>query len=284
MERVAPDVYRVDAGLFDISGMLAVYILDAAELTVVDTGAADTPPRIVAALDELGYSRADVEHIVVSHVHLDHAGGAGALARECPNATVHVHERGRPYLTDRDRLTALKESVDRAMGTEDAYGVPELVPAERARAVADGDRIDLGDRELLCVDAPGHAPHHFAAFDTATGALFSIDSAGMWLDGRLYPTTPPPAFDPEANAATARRLVELGPSINLYGHFGAGGDDPVGELERFPGLLREWVDAVDRLRSAHGDDADAIVADLDARWRSPTVRRDVRGVLHWLAD
>ncbi|WP_255148812.1 MBL fold metallo-hydrolase [Halorarius halobius] len=282
MERVAPDTYCVDTHLMGTPGACSLYVLDAAEPTVVDAGEADTPDRVLAALDELGIAPDDVRHLLVSHVHLDHAGGAGRLARECPNATVHVHERGLPYLTDAAKLDALKASVDRAMGTENAYGEPELVPADRANALADGDRIDLGDRVLDCVDAPGHAPHHVAAFDTETEALFSIDSAGMHFEGRLYPTTPPPAFDLAANVETCERLAELEPSVNLYGHFGAGGDDAVAELDAYPGLLREWVDVVERKREAHGASVGPIVADLDARWQSPTVQRDVAGVLRWL--
>lgn len=282
MERVAPDTYRVDARLMGTPGAGAVYVVDAADPMVVDAGDADTPEHVYAALDELGIEREALVHLLVSHVHLDHAGGAGRLARECPNATVHVHERGLAYLTDPDRLDALTASVDRAMGVEGAYGDPELVPAERANGLAGGDAIDLGDRVLECLDAPGHAPHHVAAFDTETRALFSIDSAGMHLGGRLYPTTPPPSFDLAANVETCERLAALEPSVNCYGHFGAGGDDPVGELERYPALLREWVDVVERERAEHGADVGAIVGSLDARWRSPTVQRDVAGVLRWL--
>jgi glyoxylase-like metal-dependent hydrolase (beta-lactamase superfamily II) len=281
-ERVAPDTYCLDTHLMGMPGACAAYVVDAAEPCLVDTGDADSPDHLLDGLDALGIAPEAVEHLLVSHVHLDHAGGAGRLARECPNATVHVHERGLPYLVDAAKLDRLKASVDRAMGTEDAYGVPELVPETRTNALRYGDRIDLGDRELACLDAPGHAPHHVAAFDTASEALFSIDSAGMYLGGQLYPTTPPPAFDLEANVVTCDRLLEFEPSVNLYGHYGAGGDDPVGELESYPGLLREWVEVIDRLRGEHGDDVGAIVGDLDARWHSPTVQRDVAGVLQWL--
>jgi glyoxylase-like metal-dependent hydrolase (beta-lactamase superfamily II) len=282
MDRVAPDTYCVDANLFGMPGACSVYVVDADEPAVVDTGDTGTPEQILDALAALDVAPEAVEHVLVSHVHLDHAAGAGRLARECPNATVHVHERGVQYLTEPTELDRLKRSVDRAMGQENAYGDPDLVPSERVEAVADGDTVDLGDRILRCLDAPGHAPHHFAAFDTETGALFSIDSAGMYLGGRLYPTTPPPSFDLAANVETCERLSALEPSVNLYGHYGAGGEDAVGELERYPGLLREWLDVVEAKRGVHGADVDAIVADLDARWRSPTVQRDVAGVLQWL--
>lgn len=281
-ERVAPDTYCVDTHLMGMPGAAAAYAIDAAEPTVVDAGGADSPEYIVDALADLGIEAEAVEHVLISHVHLDHAAGAGGLARECPNATVHVHENGLPYLTDEAKLDALKESVDRAVGRDDAFGVPELVPESRTSDLHDGDEIDLGDRVLKCIDAPGHAPHHVAAFDTESRALFSIDSAGMHIGGVLYPTTPPPAFDLEANVATCDRLAAFDPVVNCYGHYGAGTDDPLGELERYPAVLREWVNVVESGRDAHGEDVNAIVADLDSRWRSFTVRRDVAGVLQWL--
>lgn len=281
-ERVAPDTYRLDTYLLGMPGATAAYAIDAAEPAVVDAGGADSPAHIVDALDDLGIAPVDVQHLLVSHVHLDHAAGAGELSRRCPNATVHVHEAGLPYLVDEAKLDALKESVDRAVGRADAFGVPEFVPEDRTNALCDGDTLDLGDRTLECLHAPGHAPHHVAAFDTESRALFSIDSAGMYLDGQLYPTTPPPAFDLEANVATCDRLVALDPIVNCYGHFGAGTDDPLAEIERYPELLREWVDEIEAGRAEHGEDVDAIVADLDSRWRSFTVRRDVAGVLGWL--
>jgi glyoxylase-like metal-dependent hydrolase (beta-lactamase superfamily II) len=276
------DVYAVDTALLGTPGALTLYVIDAPEPTIVDTGSANSPPTIYDALESLGIDRDEVRHVLVSHVHLDHAGGAGHLAEELPNATFHLHRAGAEYLTDAAALSRLKCSVDRAMGVEDAYGDPKLVPEDRCRVVAGGERVDVGDRDLELIDAAGHAPHHFAAFDPATGGLFSIDAAGMHLAGEMRPTTPPPGFDLEANLETVRRLRTYEPAINYYGHVGPGGDDAVGELDRYEAMLPEWVEVVEGLRADHGADVDAIVDALEPGWHSPTVQRDVAGVLHYL--
>ncbi|MWG35809.1 MBL fold metallo-hydrolase [Halomarina oriensis] len=276
--RVAPATYLLDAHLFGTPGALSAYVLDAERPVLVDAGTADSVDRFAEALDRLAIAPADVAAVLVTHVHLDHAGGAGALADHCENATVYVHERGVGYLTDPERLARLRESVDAATGRTDPYGVPQPIPEDRVVAVSGGETLDCGDHTLEFVDAPGHAPHHYAVFDETTDALFAIDSAGQFFEERLYPTTPPPSFDLDANVETCERLRALEPSLNLYGHFGPGGDDAVGELERYADLLTEWVEAVETLAGVHGD-VTAIVEALDGRWQSPTVERDVAGVL-----
>jgi glyoxylase-like metal-dependent hydrolase (beta-lactamase superfamily II) len=278
------DVHTVDPHLLGTSGALSLYVVDAPNPAVVDTGAADSVPRILEALDEIGVDPGAVAHVLVTHVHLDHAGGAGHLADELQNATFHVHEQGMPYLTDPDRLARLKESVDRAMGVEDAYGQPKLLQERRCRSVSGGESVDLGDRKLELIDAPGHAPHHFAAFDPDTEGMFSIDAAGMHLAGEMRPTTPPPGFDLEANLETVDRLRAYDPEKNFYGHYGPGGNHAVRELDRYERLLPEWVDLVDSRRAEDGGDVGAIVDSLGAEWQSPTVGRDVAGVLHYLDD
>jgi glyoxylase-like metal-dependent hydrolase (beta-lactamase superfamily II) len=278
------DIYTVDPHLMGSPGALTLYVIDAPQPTIVDTGSANSPERIYDALDSIGIDRTEVEHVLVTHVHLDHAGGAGHLAEELPNAEFHVHERGLPYITDADQLARLKRSVDRAMGVENAYGEPKLLDADRCHTVADGERVDIGDRELELIDAPGHAPHHFAAYDPQTEAMFSIDAAGMHLAGAMRPTTPPPGFDLEANLETVDRLRAYEPEKNLYGHVGPGGDDAVAELDRYEAMLPEWVELLREKRKGHDDDVAAIVADLGEDWQSPTVQRDVAGVLHYLDE
>ncbi|MFT4883024.1 MAG: glyoxylase-like metal-dependent hydrolase (beta-lactamase superfamily II), partial [Natronomonas sp.] len=234
------DIYTVDPHLMGMPGALTLYIVDAPKPTIVDTGSANAPEKIYDALDSIGIERNEVEHVLVTHVHLDHAGGAGHLAEELPNAEFHVHDRGLPYVTDSDQLARLTRSVDRAMGTENAYGKPKLLDRDRCRAVSGGEYVDIGDRELELIDASGHAPHHFAAFDPKTEAMFSIDAAGMHLAGEMRPTTPPPGFDLEANLETVDRLRAYEPAKNLYGHVGPGGDDAVSELDRYEAMLPEW--------------------------------------------
>jgi glyoxylase-like metal-dependent hydrolase (beta-lactamase superfamily II) len=277
-----PDTYAVDHLLHGEPTALSSYLVAGEAPVVIDCGAADTTDRIRAAMADLGIDPTAVEAILVTHVHLDHAGGAGDLARTCPNATIYVHERGEPYLTDAERLTRLKESTETAMGMPDAYGDPEVVPGDRCVSVSGGETLALDDRSIEFVDAPGHAPHHYAALDRTSGALFSLDAAGMYYDGRVLPTTPPPSFDLEANLETVERLRALDPVVNCYGHFGPGehgaADD---ELARYAEVLPEYVDRIDALRTDH-DGVSGILGALGERWQTPTAYRDVAGVLRYL--
>ncbi|WP_276258405.1 MBL fold metallo-hydrolase [Haloglomus litoreum] len=279
-----PETYAVDHLLHGQPTALSSYLVAGEAPVVVDCGAADTTDRIRAAMADLGVDPAAVEAILVTHVHLDHAGGAGDLARACPDAEVYVHERGLPYLTDADRLARLKESTDEAMGMPDAYGDPEVVPASRCVSVTGGETLDLPDRTLEFVDAPGHAPHHYAAIDRASGALFSLDAAGMYYDGRVLPTTPPPSFDLAANLETVERLRGLDPTVNCYGHFGPGEHGAAdAELAGYAEVLPEYVERIDALRADH-DGAGEILGALGERWQTPTAYRDVAGVLRYLRE
>jgi glyoxylase-like metal-dependent hydrolase (beta-lactamase superfamily II) len=275
-------VHVVDTHLFGTPGVMSAYLVESdAGVAVVDPGAATGVEHVRDAVASLGYAPVEVTHVVPTHVHLDHAGGAGALAGAFPDATVAVHERGARYLTDPERLERLVASARDALGpVADAYGEAEPVPADRCRELADGDVVDLGGRTLEAVDAPGHAPHQAALVDDATGAVFAGDAAGMWLFGECYPTTPPPDFDLDASLATVDRLAARDPSAVCYGHFGVR-EDAAAALATVRELLPDWVAAVQDVAAAH-DDPDAMVQALDARWQSPTVERDLAGVLRTL--
>lgn len=277
-----PDAYAVDHLLHGQPTALSSYVVAGAAPVLVDCGAADTTDRIRAAMATLDVAPGEVAAILVTHVHLDHAGGAGELARACPDADVYVHERGRPYLTDAERLTRLKQSTDAAVGGTDVYGDPEVVPPDRCVSVSGGEQLALPDRTLEFVDAPGHAPHHYAAIDRSSGALFSLDAAGMYYENQVLPSTPPPSFDLEANLATVERLRDLDPAVNCYGHFGPGergaADD---ELARYAEVLPEYVDLIDGRRDEY-DDPGEILGSLGDRWQTPTAYRDVAGVLRYL--
>jgi len=280
-----PDFYLVDNEMMGFEEILSTYVLDAERPALLDAGTVDGVERILAAMDEIGVAPADVEYVILSHVHLDHAAGTARLLDACGNATVLIHERGRPYLTDPDRLDRLRESVEEAMGFEEPYGDPSLVPDDRCRSLVGDETIDLGDRVLDVYDAPGHAPHHFACLEPDSGTLFAADAVGAYnhVDGVVIPSTPPPNFDLPANLKTVERLRDLAPSRVLYSHYGPGEQrGAVDELASYADVLEEWVETVRETRAAVGDDVDAMLTELTPEWASTTLRRDIVGVCRYL--
>lgn len=277
------DVYQIDGMLSDQPGYLSVYLFDTPAPALIDTGTADTTPEaVLTAFEELGLPPADLEHLIPTHVHLDHAGGTGALARACPNATVRCHHRGIDFLTDPELLERLKRGVEEAIGEPAPYGVPERVPPERADPIEDGDEIDLGDRTLEAIDAPGHAPHQACFFDRTTGVMCTADAAGMLFDDRIYPTTQPPSFDLEDAVETVRRLQSYEPEINCYPHYGVA-TDAMERLRACESMLPEWVRTVERAAETC-EDAAEIAESLRPEWGSMGLEGDVRGVLMYLQE
>ncbi|MGE5225409.1 MAG: MBL fold metallo-hydrolase [Planctomycetaceae bacterium] len=259
---VAPGITAIDTGLAGQRELNAVYLLAGPEPCLVETGPGADGPAVVHALDELGVGPGDLAHVVVTHIHMDHAGGAGALLRRYPHAVVWVHERGAAHLVDPKRLVA---STARTYGEERMralYGAMVPSPPERVRVLADGDTIDLGGRALEVLHTPGHASHHVALLDTATGAMCTGEAIGSYLPwAEAYrPALPPPEVDVEAALATVERIRARGPSCLLTSHFGP---TPDAELAcaRAASRIVAWSDEVARALRA---DADVSEDDLTA--------------------
>lgn len=217
----------IDGYDLGIPGRTGIYALEGDAPTLVETGPAPSVPYIEAGLQELGYSLADVRYIIVTHIHLDHAGGAGLLLQSCPRAEVVVHPRGRRHLADPSRLiqgarAVYGEQFDRLFDPV----VP--IPEERLVVKEDGDFLDLGGgRRLEFMDSPGHAAHHFSIFDSVSRGWFSGDTAGVRyyqtedLGFSFYlPSTSPNQFDPDAMKQSIKRMAERKPERLFFGHFG----------------------------------------------------------------
>ncbi len=238
----------------------AAYLLEADEPAIVETGPATSFEPVVAGLERLGIGPADLAHIVVTHIHLDHAGGVWRIAERFPNATVWVHERGARHLADPSRLIASATSIYGPETMATLFGPVEPVAAQRIRALADGDRIELGARRLEAIATPGHAKHQVALVDSSTGAVFTGDALGIHPpDARvLRPATPPPDYDLELAVSSIERIRTRARGAKvLFSHFG-----PVDEVDRICDLaverFRSWTrvvgDALERT-----DDLDEIV-------------------------
>lgn len=266
---VATGITAIDTFYAGRERYTAAYLLEAREPALVETGPTTSLDHVVAGLERLGIGPAELAHVVVTHIHLDHAGGVGALAERFPHSTVWVHERGARHLADPTRLVA---SATRIYGDAMAelFGPVLPVPAQRIRSLADGDVVDLGDRTLRAVDTPGHAGHHHALLDSGTGAVFTGDALGIHpMDlPVLRPATPPPEYDLELALASIERIRSLAGEVLLFSHFG-----PVREVDRICDLaasrFRAWTEAVGR-EMERTEDLDEIVAALEAE-----VRRDV---------
>ncbi|HEX9050682.1 MAG TPA: MBL fold metallo-hydrolase [Anaeromyxobacter sp.] len=290
-QEVAPGVVLVDTGYVRPRLAAAYLVRGEDSAAIVETGAASAVPRLLAALAAQGLSPGDVSHVVVTHVHLDHAGGAGALVRELPRATLVAHPRGARHLVDPSKLVA---------GTIEVYGEErfralygELVPVPAARVVEapEGFAIDLGRRRLRVLDAPGHARHHLVLLDEASRGFFTGDAFGLSYretDGPagpfLFPTTTPVQLDPPALHATIDRMVAERPLRMYLTHYGAIEGDVAGFAARVHRALDEHVRRAREAPAGPGRNAairDALEAQLLedlARHGAPIARAEALGV------
>jgi glyoxylase-like metal-dependent hydrolase (beta-lactamase superfamily II) len=235
---------------------------------LVETGSQSSVPALLGALDELGVAPNDLAGLAVTHIHLDHAGGVGDVARAFPRATVYVHEKGARHLADPSRLVA---SASRVYGDllDSLYGRLDPTPAERIRVLADGEAIEVGGgRQLVSVDSPGHAKHHLGLHDSGSGILFAGDAVGVRLPdaGVLRPATPPPDFDLDQALGSLRRFAERRPTGLALAHYGLL-PDPASVLDEADATLRRWADVAEGAWRDGRDIADALDAafspDLD---------------------
>jgi glyoxylase-like metal-dependent hydrolase (beta-lactamase superfamily II) len=261
----ADGITAIDTVMCGRERVTSSYLLDGPELAIVETGPTTSLDALSAGLAALGVGARDLAHVIVTHIHLDHAGGAGAVAERFPEATVWVHERGAPHLADPARLEA---SAARIYGPErlrQLFGPIHPVPSDRLRSVDDDDAIGLGDRALEVLYTPGHAGHHVCLRDTRSGGVFVGDAFGVFLpDVRvLRPATPPPEFDLELAVRSIERVAAIQPTVLLFSHFGPSTD--VSTLcELAVTRLGEWTGIVeDALRSS--DRVEDVVAILEER-------------------
>ena len=304
---VGNGVYRIDTEYLRPGLAASHLVVDDGHAAFVDTGAAPAHPRLMQALTELGLAPDQVDYVFLTHVHLDHAGGAGQLMRALPRARAVLHPRGAPHMVDPAKLIAGTVAVYGEAMYRELYG--EIVPiaAERVVVANDGDRIVLGSRTFELLDTPGHARHHYCAHDLDHDDIFSGDTFGIsYRDfdtaagAFIFPTTTPVQFDPAALHSSLDRLMARRPRRMVLTHFG-----PVGDLERLSGDLHADIDefvAVARRHAGVPERADRIAEDvfaylsarLDAhgfagdeelrhQLLDPDVRLNTQGLEVWLA-
>jgi glyoxylase-like metal-dependent hydrolase (beta-lactamase superfamily II) len=273
-----PSLYRHPHGITAIDaeylypGHAAAHlIVDSGRAAFVDVGTNDSVPFLLAALDEMGIERSAVDYLLLTHVHLDHAGGAGRLMLELPNARAVLHPRGAPHMIDPAKLIAGSQAVYGKERFARLYGELLPIPGERVQVAADGERLTLGNRTLELIHVPGHALHHYAVVDAAHASIFTGDTFGISyreLDTArgafITPSTVPTQFDPEAHLASIERMLRFEPESMYLMHFSR-----VTGVPRLAQLLEDQIRELATIARRHAqrsDRAAAIRADMLALW------------------
>ncbi|MCI4318789.1 MAG: MBL fold metallo-hydrolase [Thermoplasmata archaeon] len=225
-------------------GLIASYLVPQSDgYSIVETGPTTCHGSLLAALSAAGVEPPEVRRVFLTHIHLDHAGGAGSLVEALPAATFYVHELGRRHLLAPERLV---ESARRAWGpaADALWGPMVAIPSERLIALQGGESFEVAGGHLEAIATPGHAKHHLSFFDSGSRGLFTGDSAGVRLAGswRPRPAVPPPDLDLELLFGSLDRMGELAPERLLYSHFGAR-DHASEELQRYRAAVSGWRDA-----------------------------------------
>ena len=234
----------IDLGFRDTEGLVASFVIPMEEgVTVVETGPTTCLPALRQGLAAAGVEPSEVRRILVTHIHLDHAGGLGAASAMFPNATLYVHERGAAHMVDPTKLIA---SARRAWGpsADPIWGTIAPAPAARLRSLQGGERLPVRGGELVVVATPGHAQHHLSFLDGPTRSVLTGDAAGVRLTGapRPRPAIPPPDLDLEALFRSVDEMAALEPRRLLYTHFGPS-EQAARDLRVYKEEVRAWRDA-----------------------------------------
>lgn len=241
--------------------------LDASHLVIrdgraafVDTGTSHSVPQLLDALDERNVPVEYVDYVFLTHIHLDHAGGAGLLMENLPNARLVVHPRGAQHMASPEKLEAGTRAVYGDRAFDELYGEIRPIPAERIEIVEDGDRRMLGDSPMEFLHTPGHALHHYCIYDRAARAAFTGDTFGIsyrafdTANGEfIFPATTPTHFDPVQARDSIERLLALDIDYCFLTHYSRVsdlerlGEDLQGDLVAFTEIAKRCADEPDRL-------------------------------------
>ncbi|MCK5221147.1 MAG: MBL fold metallo-hydrolase [Candidatus Aminicenantes bacterium] len=244
-EKIADNIYLTDTLYLGREKFAASYFIeDGGEIAIVETNTNHAIPGILNAILNSGFKLSQIKYVVLTHIHLDHAGGAGLIMKELPDAELIVHPRGARHMISPEKLI---ESVKSVYGEEEyknLYGDIIGIPEGKVISLTGGESISIGKRKLTMIDAPGHAKHHNIIYDESSGSVFSGDAFGIGYPrfryGKgdlIFPSTSPVQFDPESAIQTYKMITDLNPARILLTHFGS-----VENIEEIHTQLLEWID------------------------------------------
>ncbi len=242
-QRLNDHIYLIDLKTLGIENFIASYVLMGNKKMVVETGPTTSIENLLNGLREIGVRNDEVDYVAVSHIHIDHAGGAGTLLEHLPNARLLAHAKGAPHLVEPERLWRQTKQVLGEIA--DMYGRIHPVPEKRIIKATDGMAVDLGeDIQLEILETLGHASHHLSFYENGSKGIFTGDAAGVYVKKLdvIIPTAPPP-FNLEMALTSLNRLIELAPKELYYTHFGVG-DNAVKKLEAYVAQLRLWAKVI----------------------------------------
>lgn len=239
-------IYAIDTGFFRPNFDAAYLLVENDRGAFIDCGTNHSVPRMLEKLTDVGLEPEQIDWLILTHVHLDHAGGAGKLMAKLPNASLVVHPRGARHMIDPSKLWAGATAVYGEEEMQRSYGRLRPVPVERVIEAPDGHKVDLAGRILTCLDTPGHAKHHNAIHDSESGCIFSGDTFGVSYrefdtdqGPFVLPTTSPVQFDPDALHHSIDRLLALKPPAIYPTHF-----NRIEDVERLGNDMHEQIDAM----------------------------------------
>lgn len=265
MAYIAPGVLEIDTLLGGWSRVTAGYLIEGPAPVLIETGSQTSVPSLLAALKAHGVSPNDLAGVAVTHIHLDHAGGVGDVARAFPKAKVYVHQRGARHLADPARLVKSAETVYGDL-LDSLYGRLDPTPSERIHVLEDGEKVDVGEgRTLTTIDSPGHAKHHLALHDSTSGIIFAGDAVGVRLPdaGVLRPATPPADFDLQQALHSLGKFQDRRPSGIALAHYGLV-PDPDEILAEAKETLTQWAEVAEKAWRADQD----VTAALESHFAS----------------
>jgi glyoxylase-like metal-dependent hydrolase (beta-lactamase superfamily II) len=238
--QIGENLFLIDLETGGFKNLIASYVLKGDQTIIVETGPTSSINNLLSGLKEIGVKTEDVTYVALSHVHLDHGGGAGTLLKSLPNAKVIAHPRGIPHLLNPEKLWLQSQAV---LGqVAETYGKPEPVPKDRLIAATEGMTFDAGSNaRLKVVETLGHAAHNVSYHELVSNGVFPGDAAGIYLSefNAVIPTSPPP-FRLDIALVSLDKLISLNPAFLYYSHFGKA-SDAVQRLKDYALQLKLWA-------------------------------------------